>query len=282
MDKKPTLRHPQSFINGLEKTNEFLGDLARGKSRRVSIGHAAALHHERMSHTESQTPEKKLDQAAVRILASLPAFVDAQRALDKLEDQERRNGHHFPKNVRLPHLKAVIPYNHALLDLIDTFPGIDAESVWRFSGGAMLDLGGRADAEFVEMETRELLHGLRNEIGLEQILWQIDDVSDVTRATEEQELIGIDRGVVYRRTPLFLDAKASEFGAQKALQAHQDYLRFHHLTEADDDGGYPVYTGLTDDDFHGGFRISQEKAEECAPAIKRVLDELYAIKSHAA
>lgn len=282
MDQKSTLRHPQSFINGLEKTDEFLGDLSRGKSRRASIGHAAALHHERMSRIEVQTPESKLDQAAVRILASLPPFIDAQRALDRLEDEERHTGHRLPKNIRLPHLKAVIPYNHALRDLIDSFPGVDAASISRFSGAAMLDLGGASDAQFAEAQTRELLHGMRHEIGLEQILWQIDEVGDITPATEEQELIGIDLVVEYKGITISLDAKASRLGAQKAVQAHEAYLRNHHMTEADDRGGYPVYTGLTDEDFHGGFRIDQTKAEACAPAIKQVLDNLYQQKRYVA
>lgn len=282
MKNEPSLRHPQSFINGLEKTNEYLGYLAKGKGRLASIGQAATLHHERMKNAEAQNLENQLDRSALRIISTLPRFVAAQHALDKIRDDERKRGHKFPRSVRLPHLKAVIPYNHALRDLVDSFPGVDAASIKRFSATAMLDLGSPSEAAYCSERTREALYGMQHEIGLEQILWQIEEVEDVQHATEEQELSGIDLVVTFRDRTLYLDSKASEFGQKSALASREAYMHDRGMSETENTSGYPIWTGLQDDDFKGGFRIDNETAQAQAPGIKAILDELYRQKYAAA
>lgn len=282
MDKKPTLRHPKSFINGLERTDEFLGQLAKGKSRPKSIGHAAAQLHDRMAGAETKTSESELDRLGVKLIATLPGFVEAQHALDNIKDQQRRQGHNFAPGVKLPHLKAAIPFNHALRDMVDSFPWVDVDSIKSFAETVMLDLGGSAEADYCSVETGKVLYGMQHEIGLEQILWQIDDVEDVQHATEEQELEGIDLIVTYKGNPLYLDAKATPQGADKATADREFSMQQRGITEAEASGGFPVWTGLSDDDFGGKLRIDNETAKAQAPRMRAILEELYTQKYLAA
>lgn len=271
-----TLRPPKTFINGLEKTDEYLHMRARHRNRRKAIGHAATIHAERMKSSEIKNPSELLDRQALTLLATLPKFVVAQHELDKLRDQERKRGRKYPREVRLPHIKSVIKYNHALRELVDTFPDLNADNIRRFSAAAMLDLGTPEEAEYCAERTREALHGMRYEIGLEQVLWHIEDVEDISHATEEQELSGIDLIVTYRGHKLYLDAKASEFGEQKTIATRHSFQRAHHMTEADEDGGFPVWCGLNEEDFDGGFRAREARAGEEAARVQQILDSLVA------
>lgn len=284
MVQKPrhTLRHPQTFINGLEKTPEFLHALNSGTERKMAIGRAAAFHHERMSQLESPTVEALLDQFGVRVISTLPAYIQAEHELDRIEAEELHTGIKAPRHEKIPHLKAAIPFDHTLRELIDTFDDITPENIKRFTEIAMLDLGDGAEAKYAREKTREVLYGMQHELGLEQILWEVEDVTDVQHATAEQELHGIDLAVTYKGRVLFLDAKASEFGARKAMTARQTYMNAHGLTEAKYKGGYPLWTHLSDEDFGGGFRITKERAQACAPKIKATLDSLYAAKRSSA
>lgn len=278
MDKKPTLRNPQSFINGLEKTNEFLGHLAKGKSRPVSIGHAATILHERMESREVHTTESKLDSFGVKIIAELPRFIEAQRALDKIR-ADRKKGHIVSSLVSTAHVRAILPYNHALRDLIDWFPEASPDNVGLFVFAAARDINGPVDADYCRNETRNVLHGMQHEVGLEHILWQIEDVEDVQHATEEQELEGIDLVVTYHGQTICLDAKATEFGESNALSERAAYMQSRGLAEASMDDGYPIWTGLDEADFKGGFRIDDATAKAHAPEIQEILDDILKKKS---
>jgi len=283
MNKKPhQLRHPQSFINGLERTDKFLEELQGGEERKIAIGRAAAFHHERMSQTESLTPEARLDRFAVRLIATLPAFIEARHALDEMEEQERETGRKVDRRKRIPYIKDSIPYNHALRDLIDEFPDLTPENIVRFSEIAMLDIGNADEARYSREHTRRHLHGMQHEIGLEQIAWQIDEVEDVRHATEEEELNGIDLVITYNGIELPVDAKASEVGEKKALFEREKYLASHNLTESKYGRGYPIWTHIEHEDFGGGFRISDERAATLAPRVKATLDQFLALRRLAA
>lgn len=274
MDKTPHhLREPGKYIRGLEKTNEFLGLLNQGKERPVALGHVAAMFAERMSQPEEQTIEQLLDRSAVHILSLLPGFIEAQRALDSLEQRDSR--HHLSKNEKLSHKQTATAFNHALRELIDLAPDIQASEVRDFIFKAALEMGHVDTAKYTAQETQAVLHGIQHEIGFEQILWQLEDVEDVVHSDEKQELIGIDLIVRYKNKQIPVDVKASELSARKSLQAHETYMRNHHLSETNDKGGYPVWTGLETSDFGGGFRIPEELAAQKASRVATVLDRLY-------
>lgn len=256
--------------------------MSQGKERTVALGHVASMFAEGMAARERETIEQQLDRSAVEILSILPDFIEAQHALDDMQTEEEEHGRRVPRREKMPHKEVAIAFNHTLRELIDTAPDISADEVTRFMSNAMLDLGDPSEADYCARETRVVLYGIQHEIGLEQILWNIEGVEDIAHGTSAQELEGGDLIVTYRGTDIFLDAKASDRSAKKSLQHRQEFLHRNNLTEATARGGYPVWTGLTAADFKGGFRISEELASERAPYFESVLDQLYTQRSQTA
>lgn len=276
------LRPPQSYIRGLEKTNEYLGFMTEGKERSSALGHTARTLAERMSQAESQTVEQKLDQSAVHILSLLPKYLESQLALDKIQDYERATNRRVPKTEKRPHKEVAASYNHALRELVDIAPDLAPSEVLNFIYAAALEMEDPDAAKYASQETRSVIFGMQNEIGFEQILWEIEEVEDVIHGDEKQDREGVDLYILYKGVKLKVDTKASALSAQKAKQARQDFMRRHGETEASSVSGYPMWTGLKASDFGDTFRISNELARERAPHIKAMLDNLYERQSQVA
>jgi len=262
--QKPALRNPTNYFNGLERTDEYLGAIAKTGDRAKSLGHAASVFSERMGKDESPSIEKQQDMYAVQLLAQLPKFLEGNLAIDKDKSHT-----HLSKAEVDRHMTDIILFNHTLRDMIDMFPGLKVIDITRFIKTAALDMYGRNEAVYAEQSTRQALVGMQNEVGLEQILWQIEGVDDVIKATVSQERHGIDMTVAYRDQKLTLDAKASSKGVDEA------YGKWLNNFSRGREGGYPIWTRINYEDFEGGFRISDERAKKLAPYIQAELDRLY-------
>ncbi|GEM_PF-1486276 len=265
--QKPALRNPSSYLGGLERTNEFLGAVAKTGDRATSLGRAAAVFGERMASEPSLSIEKQRDMFAVQLLARLPDFLRAQLA--SRQEEYDRSAPRLSKAEHDRNMSHVIGFNHTLHDMIDMFPELKVNDITRFIKTAALDMYGPKEAAFADQSTREALVGMQHEIGLKQILWQIEDVEDVIEADEAQERRGIDLIVHYRGTELAVDAKAAQKSADKA------YDKWFNNHQAGRQGGYPIWTRINYEDFGGGFRITDERAKQLAPYIQAELEQLY-------
>lgn len=264
--QKPSLPEVTRFINGLEKRPEYL-DAISGGDRFHALGRVASIYASRMEDAKPKDKSELLTLMSVGVMSTLPGFLNGSRELSHLYELEA-TGTRVKRSEKVPHLEAVIPFNHRLRDLIDMFPEFSFEQVQNYCSQMALFMSGPADAAYCKQVVREQLVGMRTEIGMSQILWKIDGVEDVIPAeTAEQEMRGIDLVVTYHGKPLMLDAKASETGVQKALAKR--------TTISADTSGYPVYPQIAYEDFGGGFRISDETAERLAPRLEAVLDDIY-------
>lgn len=267
---KPALRNPSTYINGLERTDEYLSSLGRSGSRTAAIGHTAAIYSDRMSKEPSLLVEKQLDHFAVRMISTLPDFLEGRIALESIE-ADRRDGFRVMPNARKEQLEKVIPFDHTLRDMIDMIPELRFNDVVRFAKAIALNLHTPNLAAYTEQATREILIGMQHEIGLKQVLKQIEGVTEVNKATLDQEMNGIDLLVSYNGVQLALDAKASQQGAQKAVDAW--YLRLSKGADVSH-SGYPIWTRIDYEDFGGEFKISDDRAKKIAPYIKSELDQI--------
>ncbi|HEX8390612.1 MAG TPA: hypothetical protein VF597_04285 [Candidatus Saccharimonadales bacterium] len=267
------LKRPNDLIRGLEKTPQFLEGLSTG-SRERALGAAAHFFARRMEQQPAQTAGERLNAHAVNLIATLPDFARGSWQLEQLNDKKAG------RKQKLPFIRDKIPFNHALRDMIDEAPGLSQSQVIDFCSLAsqdMLDHNSPADPpiEFVEQKVRTTLVGMQHEIGLEQILWNIPEIEDVIKATPEQELQGIDMIAVYDGAHIPLDAKASPSLAGRSLENYEQYAHKHSDgTSAVSDNGYPLWTGITHGEFHGGFRIDQDTVDRCTPAVAATLRRL--------
>lgn len=267
MEKQKTaLPEVTRFISGLEKRPEYL-DASKEGNRFRALGRTAAIYAERMEQAKPKTKAEILNQMSVGIVATLPGFLDGARELVLIYEREAE-GTTVKRSEKIPHLESVIPFNHQLRSLIDMFPDLSFEQVQNYCSQTALFMSGPVDAAYCKQIVREHLIGMRNEIGMSQILWKIDGVEDVVPAeTAEQEMNGVDLVVTYRGKTLLLDAKASEFGVQKALDKR--------TSTSAASSGYPVCPMIPYEDFEGGFRISDDTAEHLSSRLKPTLDRIY-------
>lgn len=274
MPQPNNLTHPLSLIRGLEKTPQYLEDL-KPRGRKAALGRAASFFADKMEQKPQRTPEERLNGFSVRLLATLPDFITASRQLDILETRQNMTGNRIDRSQKIPHLEKVIPFNHTVRELIDEFPNLTVENVVGFCSVSGLELGGPKDAEYLEQQAGQVVTGMQQEIGLEQILWNIPDVEDVTQATLEQELAGMDLVVTYHGMQIGLDAKNSERGADIAHEKRDDFMRNRQLNEVDmADAGYPIWSGIVSREFHGGFRVNQNCVNRCTPYVEATLMRL--------
>lgn len=271
---KHTLPRITPLLHGLEKTNEYLDSL-KGLDRFQALGQVAGIYAGRMESEKPKTPSDMLNQMSVNIMSSLPGFIEGARRLNAI-DKDRERGHTISKTETTPLVEAVIPFNHGLRTLIDTFPEFTFEQVQNYCSQMTFEMSGPTDAAYCKQAVRERLVGMRTEIGMSQVLWEIEEVQDVRAAeTAAEEMNGIDLIVDYRDKTLNLDAKASETGVKSALEKRSAFMTRHSTNEAALDSGYPVYPGIKYEDFSGGFRIDAETARRLAPHMKTELERIY-------
>lgn len=279
MLQHPELPHPDRFINGIEKSPQFMSELPN-RGRTKALGTVAQHLARQMEKKEVRTDTDRLNEFAVQMIGTLPDFIEGRKQLSIIERRQEATHVKVDRREKLPYLRKVIPFNHVVRDLIDSFQGIASGDIVRFTKSAARNLDGSQAMNEIETETRECLVGMQHEIGLEQILWNIDGVEDVLKADEDQELHGIDLIAIYYGEEITLDAKASPVGAQKAIDERDRYMWSRHLTESDmRDRGYPLWSGINFEDFHGGFRVDERTIERCVPGVERALQRLYAVRT---
>lgn len=254
---QPGLKDPRSVIDRIVKSDEFV----HNSSLRSQIGRKGfelTLSETAISRAERFTNEHNgyatLDVLQERLIGLLPTFIDAQVELNRGNLHPARAG---------ALLREIMIFNHTIGDIIEMAPNARMSDLMKFiKGAAMFSLADVDRARILDRECRIVIHGFRNEIGAEAVLWLVDGVEDVQKATVEQELRHVDRVVTYRGEELYLDVKSNEADARHANRMMRDVR-----TRA-------IWSGFTAEDFGDKLSLPMDIIEQEVPYYQDMLEDM--------
>jgi len=187
---------------------------------------------------------RSLEDHKLNITAQLTTFGQSLQELNKLEKQGAQ------RQERLPALRRVAEFNHAIKEMVDDNQSLRFAEVLSFITNMNQQINGSEHAgEGFEQEIRGRLVGMRHEIAYEQIIGRMPGV-ECRQPTVDEDLNGADIFVSFNDSPMVpIDVKASFETAQSA-QAEASRRGF--------DASHIVWSHVNDEEFDGGFRISEE------------------------
>ncbi|HEY8886509.1 MAG TPA: hypothetical protein VIM31_03370 [Candidatus Microsaccharimonas sp.] len=190
---------------------------------------------------------------AMNVTAHLTDFSDSIQQLHELRHQ---HAHHKEK---LPALRKISEFNHAVKDMVDANPSLTFDEVLSFILSMNQSINGNNNTSYnFEEEVKQVLVGMSHEIAFEQMLGYMPDI-EYKEATIEDDLAGTDMFVSMNGSPMVsIDIKASLVRAQHAKDKAL-YLGYNP--------DRIIWSRLSNRDFNGFFRIPQDVAEERAVAL---------------
>ena len=238
--------------------NEVMShELDESERRRRAIRIAAtALKGEQKS--DHLTPEGH----AMNITAQLTTFGDAVQELEELNQYQARH------SEKVPALKKVAEFNHAVKGMIDANPSLKFGEVLSFILSMNQQVNRTQNGPQFEYQVRSILVGMRHEIAVEQMLGYMPDV-EYRETTVDEDIKGADIFVSINGSPMTaIDIKASYETAQRArMKAAVNGYDSSHI----------VWSHINDEDFGTSFRIPHDLAMARSAAL---YDDLqYAVSS---
>lgn len=126
-----------------------------------------------------------LQEHSYNITAQLTTIEDTFIRLDQLNDRKAR------RTEKLPSIRKVAEFNHAVKDLIDENPRLQYGEVMGFMRTMNQRIHGRHGDRVFHEGIRDVLNGMRQELAAEQILGQIDNL-EYHHPTVEEDVNGGD------------------------------------------------------------------------------------------
>lgn len=259
------LANPSTFTRSIAGTSEYLRSRSAEQDEPGALRRAVALGASALAESHTTENGYKSPEACVYdLISTIDEFARAERQLAALGETDASRAE------RVPHIRSIIRFNHAAKALIDSDPSIGFNQLVTFtvrmhqamhrddpeSGDEAID---HANKVWLHNAVSDRLHGMRNELAVEQILWALDDESlEYEETTIEDELHGVDLFITQNGRRYGIDIKASQAAVDKA-----------RLTSPHP--GRIIWSQLSWEDFNGGFRISDELARKKAPGLKRAL-----------
>lgn len=184
---------------------------------------------------------------AFNVTAQLTTFSDSIHEIHQLRAD------HAPHSEKLPALRHIAEFNHAVKDMVNSNPSLGFAEVLSFITDMNRNVNGnRAGGRHFDDEIRGVLVGMRHEIAVEQMLWHMPGVT-YREATTEEDLKGADIFVSVDGSPMMpFDIKSSREKAERSRAA---------AIQSGFDGNHIVWSHIDDSDFNGTFRISDEVAK---------------------
>lgn len=246
------MKHPKEYITELVSSPDY----------REARSDTSKSPRQALSRVAMKTVGERLEESeyldvhaqSVRIMGLLEGFIDAQRWIEShdLEDPSLK------LEKRAKKLE-VIRFNHALREMIDTQPGLQASDLVNFVASAEMILGGPQSSKYVTERVREIVYGMQQEVVTEQAIWEMG--GDVLATDEEDDRRGIDIRFAFNDEIYEIDVKASKFGEADKLQKMRG------------PGPLPFWTGLEDGDLGNSFRANNEQCAKIAQRLRsRVID----------
>jgi len=231
----------------LARNEAMSHEIGESERRRRAIRIAAtALKGEQKS--DYLTPEGH----AMNITAQLTTFGDAVQELEALNQYQARH------SEKIPALKKVAEFNHAVKAMIDTNPSLKFGEVLSFILSMNQQVNRAHNGPAFEYQVRSILVGMRHEIAVEQMLGYMPDV-EYRETTVDEDLKGADIFVSINGSPMTaIDIKASYETAQRAkMKAAENGYDSSHI----------VWSHINDDDFGASFRIPHDLAMARSAAL---------------
>ncbi len=203
-----------------------------------------------------------LDSHVMMLIANTGMFVEGRRALERL-------GQGASREMRLPYLKRVIPFNRALRAMIDANPQLNRSEIIELVGRTQLRLSNADDARYATRAGREVLGAMTQELITEEALWQLPSVDTIVEPeTEEEELQneldGIDIDVLLRNgSHFYIDATSSLLGERRKL------ARRHSKSKSE-----PFWTGVDTRTFGENVRGTKADVRVARERLLEVFPEL--------
>jgi len=287
--EKPKLVEQKSFV---ERTDDVVESLRRnpslfelkrsGKSTKEAIETTASIlsTYEDLGYSES---EKNI----LGVISHLGSFVTAQRRADEMGDRRDEGRMSIADRNEMARLKNndLIPFNHAIKELIDTDSSLTKDeldaSLTRlymrlfYKEDPLVkkaDSDGTHDQNLIKAVSQDALtsisvstNGMRHEVAAESMLAAAGIDYDY-QVSAEEDAQGADLFVYLNREWVYIDIKASEMSAKKALAKRSD--------------SHAVWTGLTQSSFDGakgnqknGLRLSYAQAQNYSnDFVNRIFD----------
>lgn len=210
-------------------TDEAKKRAVRAMSRRV-IANTADL----LGNKQHEYKYPWVDSSYNSMLSTLPDFSEGVRRLDE-NIGNRRDAKAL-----------VIPYNHAVKQLIDEHQSI---SPYQFNEMVKntLFINGYGD-DLYQHVRRRTIPGMTHELAANTNLFYLPDNPDILDTTVEHELKGIDAILDYTDgTLITLDFKKSQAAALAAQSKHLQWRQDHNIIEPDNH--LIIASGYSGDDF---------------------------------
>lgn len=230
--------------------NEHLSDSVR---KRRSIKLAATALSER-----KPSGYLTAEGHAMNLTAHIAEYSSSLNELRKLEDE------HAPRKEKLPALRNIAGFNHALREMVDSNPSLRVSDVKNFILTMNHSINGpESGGPMFEDKVRNTITGMRHEIAVEQMTGFMPGV-ETLEATVEEDLQGVDLKVSINGSPYAaIDVKASHATAEHARQK----ARARGF-----DDSHIVWSHANEEDFNGSFRLPLEVAKHNAQALYEDLD----------
>lgn len=245
------LKSPLDYVGQVARSNEYLRQRGEGIPSFNALGNAAANLIE-IAERENEG-HLSFDERALNIIAAIPDFIEAQRALDNLREIADSGERCVRRSEKEPHLRKVIAFNHAIRTCVDGSPHLTPSDIIKFVGQStfVMDQSKSKDtATYAMQECRQIVAGMQSEIFTEWALWGLDGIDNVEPADPDDELRGVDLIATFESgAVLEIDVKTSRVGEQKALE---------NWTQG---SPIPFWHGLRADEMGNRFRASAEQEQ---------------------
>ena len=259
MKKNTLLQNPRRFTETIARSDMFLDANTKenlSQSERLHLG--IRLGSQALSETLSH--EAKADSLVYRLISTINDYAKSQATLNEQKEK------YASRMERLPHLRKVIEFNHAVKDLVNYEPTLAFNDLLSFitSFYAGTNHESPEQISWFESHVRASLDGMRHELAYEQILGQAqllnDDLEYDENTTVDDELHGVDYYIKYGEKKFGIDIKSSHKSCENARQKSNN-------------PEFIVWSHLSWEDFENTFRISTQLAKNKARLILNDLED---------
>lgn len=212
---------------------------------------------------ETRSEYLDLDHQMMRLLGLYDDFVHAETELRAILSAAEQQHRQVSRITTEPYIRRMIPFNHALRELIDTNRGFNPNHLAQFLYIARRQLAGKSAADALGQGPLKLVHAMGNEVAAEDGLYQIDGIIDVIQASMADELRGIDLTAVGKNGVQAFDVKSSQRNAE-----------ISERRKPKSSSSKPVWTGLTPKDFADNFHLDDDAYRRIVAAFMPHLEEV--------
>ncbi len=262
--------HPHSLLDkakytsAIRTSDEFrkslpthnIEEMTSEEKRTMRIRAVARGALDRANQETKESGYRTPDGDIFNLIANLDTFYEAQQSLAQLDSD--KDFRHVARSERIPYLKDAVQFNHALREVIDNHPSLSFTDILNFMTEMHTTVSGPDTQKQFYTGAREVLDGMRHEIGFEQILGALPDL-DYREASIDEDINGADIIVTVDNTEIPVDIKGSP--RTTAFKREKSY----HPERI-------IWSQLSFEDFNGGMRISRQLAEKKAPALRAELE----------